>query len=870
MGFFDKVLRFGEGKKMKSFQAGVAQVSALEDSVRPLDDAALRAKTVEFRARIAQGTSIEELVPEAFAVAREMAWRTVAMRPFDVQVLGGLVLHSGAISEMKTGEGKTLVATMPVYLNALGGQPVHVVTVNDYLASRDAAWMGPVYEALGLTVGVLQNNMSPADRKAAYQCDVVYGTNTEFGFDYLRDNMALSLEQRVQRGHAYCIIDEVDSILVDEARTPLIISGPGEHAAKTYYDFARIASQLREGEGHDYEVDEKKRTVAPTEEGVARVEKMAGVDNLYEDLSGQLVNHLMQSLRAQALFKRDVDYLVQDGEVKIIDEFTGRILEGRRYSEGLHQAIEAKEGVKIKEENQTLATITLQNYFRMYEKISGMTGTAVTEADEFREIYGLEVLEIPTNQPMVREDRNDLIYKTRAAKVKAVAEDVLECYEQGQPVLVGTISVEASEALSAMLTRKGVPHEVLNAKHHAREATIVERAGQAGSVTIATNMAGRGTDIKLGEGVVELGGLYILGTERHDSRRIDNQLRGRSGRQGDPGASRFYISLQDDLMRLFAGDRVHSLMDRLGLDDDTPIEAGMISRSVESAQKRVEEQNFQIRKRVLEYDDVMNRQREVIYAQRKRILEGEDLQDDVQQIIERVVRAQVDLFTSGSKYPEEWDLPELFAVLRSMFPITFDVADLGDIEELDAEELADRVLEDALETYQAKEVEVGEENMRELERWVLLRTLDSRWRDHLYEMDYLREGIGLRALAQKDPLVEYKSEGFTMFQSMMDAIQEDFVRLAFRVEVRREEAPDTSRHVELSYSAPDPSAAGGSFVGLTAPGGAAAADGSAGAFRQAQRAGQTVTAPRHVEKVGRNDPCPCGSGKKYKKCHGAE
>ena len=870
MGLLDKVLRFGEGKKMKSFQAGVAEVSALEDSVQPLDDAALRAKTVEFRERLAQGETIEELVPEAFAVARETARRTVAMRPFDVQVLGGLVLHSGAIAEMKTGEGKTLVATMPIYANALTGRPAHVVTVNDYLAARDAAWMGPVYEALGLTVGVLQNNMSSADRRSAYECDVVYGTNTEFGFDYLRDNMALSLDQRVQRGHAYCIIDEVDSILIDEARTPLIISGPGEHAAKTYYDFARIARQLKEGEGLDYEVDEKKRTVAPTEEGVARVEKMVGVDNLYEDLSGQLVNHLMQALRAESLFKRDVDYLVQDGEVKIIDEFTGRILEGRRYSEGLHQAIEAKEGVKIKEENQTLATITLQNYFRMYEKIAGMTGTAATEADEFREIYGLEVLEIPTNMPMVREDRNDLIYKTRASKVRAVSDDVLECYQRGQPVLVGTISVEASETLSSMLTRRGVPHEVLNAKHHAREAVIVEGAGQKGSVTIATNMAGRGTDIKLGEGVVELGGLYILGTERHDSRRIDNQLRGRAGRQGDPGASRFYISLEDDLMRLFAGDRVHSLMDRLGIDDDTPIEAGMISRSVESAQKRVEEQNFQIRKRVLEYDDVMNRQREVIYAQRKRVLEGEDLKDDVVQIIDRVVRAQVELFTSGSRYAEEWDLPELFAVLRSVFPLSLVVDDLGDLDDLEAEELADRVVEDALATYEAKELEVGEENMRELERWVLLRTLDSRWRDHLYDMDYLREGIGLRALAQKDPLVEYKSEGFTMFQTMMDSIQEDFVRMVFRVEVRKEELPEARRPVELSYSAPDDTAVGSGFSGLMAPGGAGVGDGSAGAFQHAQRAGQTVTAPRHVEKVGRNDPCPCGSGKKYKKCHGAE
>jgi len=870
MGLFDKVLHFGEGKKMKVFEAMVAKVAAFEDAVVALDDAAIRSKASEFRDRLDRGETLDEIQPEAFAVAREAARRAVGMRPFDVQVLGAAVLHSGAIAEMKTGEGKTLVATLPVYLNALSGRPVHVVTVNDYLAGRDAAWMGPVYEALGLTVGALQNSMNTADRRAAYTCDVVYGTNTEFGFDYLRDNMALSLDQRVQRGHSFCIIDEVDSILVDEARTPLIISGAGEHAAKTYYDFARFATQLKEGEGQDYEVDEKKRTVAPTEEGVARVEKMAGVDNLYEDLSGQLVNHLMQALRAQGLFKRDVDYLVQDGEVKIIDEFTGRVLEGRRYSEGLHQAIEAKEGVKIKEENQTLATITLQNYFRMYEKISGMTGTAATEADEFRQIYGIEVSVVPTNMPMVRDDRNDFIYKTRAAKRMAVVEDVRECHEHGQPVLVGTISVEASEALSDMLTRRGVPHEVLNAKQHAREATIVERAGQKGSVTIATNMAGRGTDIKLGEGVVELGGLYILGTERHDSRRIDNQLRGRSGRQGDPGASRFYISLEDDLMRLFAGDRVHNLMDRLGLEDDIPIEAGMISRSVESAQKRVEEQNFQIRKRVLEYDDVMNKQREVIYAQRNRILEGEDLHDDVLEIVERVVTSQVQLFTAEAKYAEDWDIPEMFTVLRALFPISFGPDDLGDLEDLLAEELVERVVEDSLEAYRAKELDVGAEDMRELERWILLRTIDSRWRDHLYEMDYLREGIGLRALAQKDPLVEYKSEGFAMFQSMMDAIQEDFVRMLYRVEVRRDAVPDAPRQVELNYIAASDSTIGGSFAGAAAAGGGGAvADGSARAFQEAQKAGQGITAPRHVEKVGRNDPCPCGSGKKYKKCHGA-
>jgi len=896
MKLVDKVLHFGEGRRMKAIEALVGQVSALEAGMVKRSDEDLRAQTAVFKSRIDRGATLDELLPEAFAAAREAARRSVGMRPFDVQVVGACVLHQGGIAEMKTGEGKTLVATMPVYLNALSGKGVHLVTVNDYLAGRDAEWMGPVYRFLGLDVAALQNSMESGARRAAYAAAVTYGTNTEFGFDYLRDNMALGVDQVVQRGHFYCIVDEVDSILVDEARTPLIISGPGEHAAKTYYDFARVARQLkaryvvgREADtgdgvasaGYDYEVDEKKKTVAITEEGLARVEKLLGIENLYEDFSGQLVNHLMQGLRAEALFKRDVDYLVQDGEVKIIDEFTGRILEGRRYSEGLHQAIEAKEGVKIKEENQTLATITLQNYFRLYDKIAGMTGTAATEADEFRQIYGIEVSVIPTNQPMIRDDRNDYIYKTEAAKFRAVVDDMVDCYQRGQPALVGTISVEKSERLSAMLTRRGVPHEVLNAKHHAKEASIVANAGQKGAITIATNMAGRGTDIKLGDGVLETGGLYVLGTERHESRRIDNQLRGRSGRQGDPGASRFYISLEDDLMRLFSGERIHGLMDRLGLEEDMPIEHKLISRSVESAQKKVEEQNFQIRKRVLEYDDVMNKQREVIYGQRDRILRGEDIGGDVRDIIERVLRSQVSQFTAGAKYSEEWDLPELFTLLKNIYPVTLTVADLGDLDDLDADDLADRVVEDALEAYTAKELDLGSENMRELERWVLLRAVDSRWRDHLYEMDYLREGIGLRALAQKDPLVEYKSEGFDLFSSMLEAVQGDFVRLIYRLEVAREVQP-APREVALAYSASDESAAGGGFAGLAAggasagldvgytAGGGRVVDTSAKAFSDAKAATQGVTGPRHVEKVGRNDPCPCGSGKKYKKCHGAE
>ncbi len=876
MSIVDRIFRFGEGRKLRAFEEIVTRVSSLAESVRALTDVELRTKTDEFKGRLARGESLDDLLPEAFAVAREAAERVVGMRPFDVQVMGAVVLHRGSIAEMKTGEGKTLVATMPVYLNALSGKGVHVVTVNDYLAKRDTEWMGPIYEFLGLTVGALQSNMPQAERVAAYQCDVVHGTNTEFGFDYLRDNMALSMDQRVQRGYHYAIVDEVDSILIDEARTPLIISGPGERAAKTYYDFARIARQLKEGEDEDYEVDEKKRTVAPTEKGVAKVERMYGVDNLYEDLSGQLVNHLVQALKSQALFKRDVDYLVADGEVKIIDEFTGRVLEGRRYSEGLHQAIEAKEGVRIKEENQTLATITLQNYVRLYDKLAGMTGTAATEADEFNHTYGMEVVIIPPNRPMIRDDANDVIYKTESAKFQAVVEDLVECYQRRQPVLVGTISVEKSERLSAMLNRRGIPHEVLNAKQHAREASIVAQAGQPGAITIATNMAGRGTDIKLGEGVADLGGLYVLGTERHESRRIDNQLRGRSGRQGDPGLSRFYISLEDDLMRLFGGDRIFNIMERLGVEEDQPIEHSLISRSVETAQKRVEEQNFQIRKRVLEYDDVMNKQREVVYAQRQRILEGQDLREDVRGVIEHVLSSAIAPYTSISKFPEEWDLTELFVTLRSFYAVTFGPEDLEPLDQLDADDITQRVIDDAFAVYDRKEEDLGYDNMRELERWVLLRTLDAKWRDHLYEMDYLREGIGLRALAQKDPLVEYKSEGYRMYTEMMEAVQADFVRYLFHLEiVRREAQPEDPRPVQLVYSggdgiAPARSFGGGSTTGVPAGAGGRMNDSSARAYQSAQAAARTVTAPRRVDqKVGRNDPCPCGSGKKFKRCCGA-
>jgi preprotein translocase subunit SecA len=868
----DKLLHFGEGKKLKMLQAIVASVTALEETVTPLSDGGIKIKTAEFKTRFADGETLDDLLPEAYAVAREAARRATGMRPFDVQVMGAVALHQGSIAEMKTGEGKTLVATLPVYLNALAGRGVHVVTVNDYLAGRDAAWMGPVYETLGLTVAALQNNMEPAARVEAYKADITYGTNTEFGFDYLRDNMVLHLDQQAQRGHFFCIVDEVDSILIDEARTPLIISGPGERAAKTYYDFARIARRLEPGEDNDFEIDEKKRTVAITEKGLARVEQELGIENIYEDLSGQLVNHLMQALRAAGLYRRDVDYLVQDGEVKIIDEFTGRVLEGRRYSEGLHQAIEAREGVRIKEENQTLATITLQNYFRLYEKIAGMTGTAATEADEFREIYKMEVVEIPTNEPMVRDDRNDHIYKTEKAKFKAAAEVIADCHHRQQPILVGTISVEKSERLSDILKRRGVPHEVLNAKNHAKEASIIAQAGQLGAVTIATNMAGRGTDIKLDPGVVERGGLFVLGTERHEARRVDNQLRGRSGRQGDPGASLFVISLEDDLMRIFGGDRIHRMMDRLGIEDDMPIEHGLISRSVESAQKKVEDQNFQIRKRVLEYDDVMNLQREVIYSQRQRVLGGEDLSEDVLAMIDRILRGEVATFTGTSKFSEEWDVEELLVALKGFFPTTITKESIAADPDLDAQELADLVVEDALKVYEQKEERFGADTMRQLERWVLLRTLDAKWRDHLYEMDYLREGIGLRALAQIDPLVAYKTEGYDMFQQMMESIQSDFVRYLYHLEIVQEDQKQgAAPRQSLAYS-------GGGDAGLAqnfaATGAAAAregriADSSGEAYKAAQEATRTVVAPRHVTKVGRNEPCPCGSGKKYKNCCGA-
>jgi preprotein translocase subunit SecA len=842
-----KILRMGEGRKVKVLQQRVEAVSALGAEVERLSDRALSAKTDEFRERLERGETLDEILPEAFAVVREASSRTLQMRPFDVQVLGGIALHEGRIAEMKTGEGKTLAATMPVYLNALEGKGVHIVTVNDYLARRDANWMGAIYEFLGLEVGLIQDGMGFEERKVAYASDLTYGTNAQFGFDYLRDNIATATDQLVQRELNFAIVDEVDSILIDEARTPLIISGMPEVAADVYYRFAAIVPRLKAGE--DYEVDEKKRQVAPTESGVEKVERALGVENLYDDVNSNLVNHLNQALRAHTLFHKDVEYIVSDGQVFIVDEFTGRVLEGRRYSEGLHQAIEAKEGVEIREENQTVATITIQNYFRQYDKLAGMTGTAATEADEFMHIYKMEVVSIPTHKPMIRDDRDDLVYKSKKGKYSAVVEDIVERHREGQPVLVGTVSVEVSEHLAGMLKRRGIKHNVLNAKHHEREAEIIAEAGEQGVVTIATNMAGRGTDIKLGPGVPDLGGLYVLGTERHESRRIDNQLRGRSGRQGDPGESRFYLSFEDDLLRLFGGPKMQGVIERIGLEEEVPIEAGMISNSVRRAQEQVESRNFQIRKRILEYDDVLNKQREVIYAIRRDILMGEDVNTWV--YVEDVLTDVVSQHVSDDVYPEEWDLDTLAAEIHRFYPTTIDFKTLN-VEELTSDEILGLVLEDARERLEERKTEWekrtaelerrglartdGAGSFEEAERGTLLSVVDSRWREHLYEMDYLREGIGWRGLSQRDPLVEYKREGFDLFQEMERGLKEDYVTYIYRIEnvkLREEEMQ------QLSYS-------GGG-----------------------EEPNERPKSPRRSEgKIGRNEPCPCGSGKKYKKCHG--
>ena len=872
----NKVLRFGEGRGMKDRIKRVERINALEPAMQDLSDAQIRERADDIRARLADGVQLDDVLDETFALVREASWRAMGMRHYDVQLIGAMVLNEGRIAEMKTGEGKTLTATAAVALNALTGKGVHLVTVNDYLASRDAAWMTPVYEALGLSVGVIGSMMPEDQRRQAYAADITYGTNSEFGFDYLRDNMAVKLDDCVQRGHTFCIVDEVDSILIDEARTPLIISGVPEAAADTYYRFARIVPTLKKGD--DYEVDEKHRTVAPLESGVEKVERALGIDHLYLDVHGQLVNHFIQSLKAESLFRKDKEYIVRDGEVLIVDEFTGRVLEGRRYSEGLHQAIEAKEGLKIREENQTLATITLQNYFRMYEKLSGMTGTASTEANEFNKLDETDVVTVPTHRPMVRDDQNDLIFKTKDAKFNAVVEDIKDANDRGQPVLVGTISVEVSEMLSGLLERRGVPHTVLNAKQHDKEAEIIARAGERGSVTIATNMAGRGVDIKLGDGVADLGGLFVIGTERHESRRIDNQLRGRSGRQGDPGLTKFFLSAEDDLIRIFSGDRMYKILDRLGPGDDLPLDSRMLTKTVEGAQKKVEEYNFNIRKRVLEYDDVLNKQREVIYAERRQVLEGANLAEQARDWIVEVLVETVDRYEEPEAAVADWDLDGMFAEIGQLYPMTFSAADIRH-DGLTRDELLDRLEDDAMEQYDLREQQLGAELVRDLERWVLLQLIDVDWREHLLNMDYLREGIHLRALGQKDPLSEYRLEGHKMFDEMMENVTREFVRYMYHVELEAPPEPVEAAPVDgVTYTSQDDPVQG--FAGFT-EGLVEAPDEIAFEATEpahyAEDAATEAPLPGVVEtvvideedRIGRNDPCPCGSGKKYKKCCGA-
>ncbi len=873
----EKVLRFGEGRILKKLSGMAKQVNALEDSFEALSDEELREETDRFKERLADGATLDELLPEAFATVREAARRTLGQRHFDVQLMGGAALHLGNIAEMKTGEGKTLVATLPAYLNALTGEGVHIVTVNDYLAQYQSELMGRVFRFLGMSTGCIVSGQTPAERREQYAKDITYGTNNEFGFDYLRDNMAWSIDDLVQRGHNFAIVDEVDSILIDEARTPLIISGPSSgDADKWYGEFARVARRLTAGE--DYEVDEKKRTIGVLEPGIAKVEDYLGIDNLYESLNTPLIGFLNNAIKAKELFKRDKDYVVIKGEVLIVDEHTGRILAGRRYNEGMHQAIEAKEGVAIKAENQTLATITLQNYFRLYNKLGGMTGTAETEAAEFHGTYKLGVVPIPTNRVMQRIDQPDLVYKNEDGKFNAVVEDIVERHAAGQPVLVGTTSVEKSELLASKLKKQGVPHEVLNAKQHAREASIVAQAGRKGAVTVATNMAGRGTDIMLGgnaeflaiadlaargldasetpdeyeaawpaaidaakkavkdehDEVAGLGGLYVLGTERHESRRIDNQLRGRSGRQGDPGESRFYLSMQDDLMRLFGNGLAESMMQRVGFPDDMPLESKIVTRGIASAQGQVESRNFEIRKNVLKYDDVLSRQRTVIYSERRRVLDGEDMQEQIQHFITDVLTAYVEGATAAGN-PDGWDLDALWTALKAVYPVSITVEEVieqaGSVDALTHDLILTEVLSDARHAYDAREAQLGEANMRQLERRVVLSVLDRKWREHLYEMDYLKEGIGLRAMAQRDPLVEYQREGFLLFQAMTEAIKEESVGFLFNLEVKVEPA------------APAVTAAG-----------AAAAAGTAAAQALGAGAGEPVLVAKGLEGPERKVP----------------
>lgn len=842
-----KILKFGEGKKIKKYEEIVSAVSNLEKDIGPFTDSQLAAKTADFKQRYENGQKLEDLMPEAFAVVREVAKRTLNMRHFDVQIQGGIVLFEGKIAEMKTGEGKTLVATLPVYLNSFTGKSTHLVTVNDYLAKRDSEWMGVIYKFLGLKVGLIQHEMSTTEKKEQYQSDVIYGTNNEFGFDYLRDNMVMAKENMVQDGHWYAIVDEVDSILIDEARTPLIISGVAYGTTEIYRKFTQIVPRLEIDE--DFEIDEKARTAAIKEEGVEKVEKILGIENLYSPSNFLYIHALNQALKAYHLFKKDVDYMLKDGEIIIVDEFTGRLMPGRRYSEGLHQAIEAKERVKVRDENQTLATITIQNYFRMYEKLAGMTGTALTESAEFRHIYGLETVVILTNEPMIRKDLPDLVYKTEQVKFDNVVEDIVSRYNRGQPVLVGTISIEKSERLSNVLKRRGIPHEVLNAKYHEKEAEIIAKAGQKNSVTIATNMAGRGTDIVLGEGVVELGGLHVFGTERHESRRIDNQLRGRSGRQGDIGSSQFYLSTEDDLLRLFGSERIYRVMETFNFPDDLPIQHPIISRAIENAQRQVEGRNFEIRKHVLEYDDVMNKQREVIYARRKKILEEENLRPVACDMIKDAVNRSVDIHINPGDYPENWDLETLSNYMTPLFytDIVTDIIDRKKFSESkwDISILKEKLAGSAYQIYEERENNYSSPVIRRLEKIVMLNVIDNMWRGHLLEMDYLKEGIGLRAIGQRDPLVEYKREAFYLFKELIEEIKFDTVRLLYNVRIvtkEEQEKQKTVRENEVTNIV------------------------TSGPLKTGAGALQTRTMT--AKKIGRNAPCPCGSGKKYKKCCG--
>ena len=840
-GILKRFLGDNNDKEVKRLRAKVDEINGFEEGLKNLSDSSLARCTDKFRDRLAEGETLDDILPEAFAVVREASRRILGMRHFDVQMMGGICLHEGKIAEMRTGEGKTLVATLPTYLNALTGKGVHIVTVNDYLAKRDSIEMGRLYNFLGLSVGLVRHDMDFPERKYAYSCDITFGTNNEFGFDYLRDNMVVDMKQMVQRELNYAIVDEVDSILVDEARTPLIISGPGTKPTETYVRMAKAVNVLQEGV--DYTVDEKAKTVAPADTAIPKIEKALGIKNMYDPENMEISHCFMAALRAKALMKRDRDYVVKDGEIIIVDEFTGRLMQGRRYSDGLHQAIEAKEGLEVQRESQTLASITFQNYFRMYNKLSGMTGTAKTEEDEFLKIYKLPVIVIPTNRPIARIDHPDVIYKTKRAKYKAVANDVEAIHQKGQPVLIGTTSITQSEELSRILSQRNIPHNVLNAKFHEQEAEIIADAGQKSAVTIATNMAGRGTDIKLGEGVPELGGLFIVGTERHESRRIDNQLRGRAGRQGDPGESRFYLSLEDDLLRLFGSDNIAHIMDRLGMGEDDPIEHKLITRSIENAQKKVEGRNFDMRKHVLEYDDVMNQQREVIYGERRKVLLGDNLREHILGMLGGIIEAQMNQYANEKLYPEEWSLENLITDAEGIYAPKGRMK-LEELEDMSRDELQDFLNQVAEESYTQREQLFGEDNMRELEKIIMLRVVDNRWMEHLDRMDMLREGIGLLAYGQRQPLVEYKIRGHEMFNQMIASIQNDIASLIFRVNIITREQQEAMERENQQRMAAAKANHGDDFQ-------------------------ENVKQPvKNGEKIGRNDPCPCGSGKKYKNCCG--